>query len=113
MKLTPAEFRDGLFQGPGAASTILARALGLENELQNFRLIGFDGDLLSQHAVLFMPSLQRIVAGRNVFQIEGAILVGDREVRMLEDRDVALHPRVHITLYGNDFLAGETLLDWR
>ena len=46
-----------LFQGQEPGSTVLARALGLENEFQSLSLIWFETDFLTQRAVLFMPSL--------------------------------------------------------
>jgi len=51
-------------------------------------LIRRDSDLLSQNPEFFMPSFVRVFAGRNILQIGSAILVGDGEVRMLEDSDV-------------------------
>jgi len=50
-----------------------------------------DSDLLSQNAEFFMPSFVRVFTGRNILQIESAILVSDGEVRMLEDSDVPLN----------------------
>src|SRR2546430_567451 len=54
-----------------------------------------------------MPGLNHVFTGWNVFKIEGAIFFGDRKVRMLENRDVSLHPRMkgYIAVFKHPYFA--------
>src|SRR5437879_13465674 len=54
-----------------------------------------------------MPVLDPKFTVRDVFQFERAILAGDREVRMLENRDVSLHPwmKGYIAVFQHPYFA--------
>src|ERR1700739_2085485 len=84
----------------------------LEDEVHLVGATGPDDDLPGLPPQLFMPSHERVIAGRQVADIEAAVLGSHGEVRVLEDGHVAPHPRVDVALYGDgDLLARERLLD--
>ncbi len=52
------------------------RLLGLILKLDGGRLLSFNGDLLGQRAILFMYSLDLILARRQTFQLERPVFTG-------------------------------------
>src|SRR5581483_8344794 len=85
------------------------RARGrLEREGDFLRFLRADGDRLRRGAELLVPRFDRVGAGRQRLDVERAVRVGHREVRVIEDADVGVHPAVHVALEGDHhFLRGE------
>src|SRR5229473_2917114 len=77
-----------------AQRTLVTRSRCLEREANGFRLLGADCYALRRgSAVFFVPRLDRVCPRRQVLQFEAAVGSGDLEIWVLEDGDVALHPR--------------------
>src|SRR5215470_8421324 len=55
---------------------------------------------LSRGLAVFAPRLQGVFTGRNVFDLEVAVLVGHRDVRSWNDDDIARHLRMYIAEQG-------------
>src|SRR5579872_964940 len=62
----------------------------LEHEVDFLRVLRADRDAMRHRAELLVPRLDRIGARRQVLDVELAVLVGYREVRMVEDADVGV-----------------------
>src|SRR4051794_35602466 len=60
---------------------------------------------------LLVPDLQDEVARRGVVDAEVAVLVGDGEVRVIEDAGPALHPRVDVALDDDRQAVGDQARD--
>src|SRR5436305_3297069 len=85
-----------------------------EGEAEFFGLVRADRYRLHGRPQLFVPGLERIGSRRQIAEIEASVFSGDRKIRVLEDRDVTLHPGMHVALHGNgDFLAREGLFHLR
>ena len=81
---------------------------GLEHKLQFLCTASTHGDFLYGFTKFFVPCLDRIIARRKVLQLEIARLVRHRKEGMLEDGDIAAHPRMNIALQGDgDLFASE------
>src|SRR5689334_4065994 len=77
--------------------------LGLELELAEIGHAGLDGDRLAvasggtaAPADRLVPDLEAVLPGRGVLDLEVAVLIRDEEVRVIKDRDPAVHPRVDV-----------------
>src|SRR3954449_5472710 len=81
--------------GKGLAGALL-RAVVLEVHLGGLAVL--DGDFLGLGAVLLVPGLERVLAGRNVGDLERAVSAGNRLVRVLGNADVPAHPWMHVAL---------------
>src|SRR5215470_9237540 len=83
-----------------------------EVELDLLALVRADRHLLRFGAQLFVPGLDRVRACGKVFDLETSVLSADCEVWAFNDRNVTLHPWMHIALHGNrNFLTRECFLD--
>src|SRR5579864_9558439 len=58
-------------------------------------------DLLERRAKLLLPGCDRVITGGQIPDFEAAVFGGDGKKWMLEDRDVASHPRVDVALHRN------------
>ena len=73
-----------------------------------------DRDGLFPCSVQLVPSSELVCSGRYIANLEGAVLARHLEVGIRKHRQVSLHPRVHVTLYGNpDFRSFEYLVNRR
>src|SRR5277367_3454541 len=87
---------------------------GVEFKFDCFGFFGADGYGLVLRAVFFLPRFDGVGAGRQVLQLERAVLGGDRVVGILEHEDVALHPGMDVALHRDgQFRAREGIVDRR
>src|ERR1700674_3157149 len=70
----------------------------LEHEIYRLGFIRSHRNFLALGTELLMPRLDRVGTRRKTFQYETPVLVRNHKIRMLENRDVASHPRVHVAL---------------
>src|SRR5690348_2861449 len=95
-----------------AVSMAAPRGLLFEHKIRCLGFSGADGDFLCLSAEFFVPCLDRIGPGWKTLEIEIPVLICDCKVRMLEDRNVSPHPRVHVALHWNrNLFPREGLLD--
>src|ERR1035438_8813188 len=73
--------------------------LALKVEIELGAVLSLHRDFLRLLAVLLLPRGNRVVAGRESLDLECAVLRGDREERVIEYRDVVLHPRMDVALH--------------
>src|SRR5882762_1990646 len=89
----------------------IALLVSFECKIYCLTFAGGHRDLLCHGSELLVPGFHRVFPGRKVGQVEASVLAGYRIIRMLEHRDVALHPGMHVAFHGNrDLLARETFL---
>src|ERR1017187_9879563 len=69
-----------------------SRLHSLENETDLLGLVRANRDRLRGRAQLLVPRFDRVGAWRQTAQVETAVLAGHGEIRVLEHRDVAVHP---------------------
>src|SRR5262245_7372179 len=85
--------------------------LSLEVEVHGFGFAPADRHVLRLGAVLLVPGLDDVVAGRQVLDLEDALIVGHREERVVEDARVGAHPLVNVALEAHRGLGAVELLD--
>src|SRR5262249_18519754 len=85
--------------------------LSLEAEFDSLRFAARDADVLIRSAEFLLPGLDHIVAGRQILDLESALVVGHREERMREDAAVSPHPLVHVALEAQRHLRLVELLE--
>src|SRR6476646_7524657 len=68
-----------------------------------------DLDLTFLLAELLVPGLDRVLTGRHVGDREGPVGTGDREVRVIEHADVAVHPGMDVALHRDHHLGAVEL----
>src|SRR5580692_11203239 len=76
----------------------------LEHEVDGLAFTRPDRNLLALGAEFLLPCLDRVGAGRKIFQIEVTVFVRHHKIWMFEYRDIAPHPRMYIALDGNSDL---------
>src|SRR6266446_594767 len=62
--------------------------------------------VLANHSPSFVPGNDLVVAGRNLCELEVAILIGHRVVGMLRYYHLAIHPDMHIAAHAYCAFAG-------
>src|SRR5581483_2152251 len=89
----------------------------LKHQFQICGAIRSNGDCLRYAPEFFMPCVQSVGAKGQVLDVEASVFTADGEVRVLEYRYVALHPRMDIAPdRDSDLLTRERLLNfetWR
>src|SRR5215469_1958389 len=85
---------------------------GLERERNLLRFLGADRHCLVLNAVLLLPGFDRVRSGRKVLDFELAILACHSVVRVLENENIALHPRMDVALHRDGhFGARKAIVD--
>src|ERR1700756_2767424 len=98
------------WEDPLVLSGLRRAGLVMEDKIYRLRLARVHGHFLRESAQLFMPSFYGVFPGRKITEIKASVFVGNRKVGMLENRDIAAHPGMHVTFHRNrDLLAYETL----
>src|SRR6185369_15039563 len=86
------------------------RPSALEGEVDLGGLARLDRHLLRLGLELLVVRLDLVVARRQALDLEGPVLLGDREERMVQDRDVGAHPGMHVAAHReHDLLLVEGL----
>src|SRR5205814_3478714 len=95
-------------RGPGAPGPPSKWSVGGESEREReIRGLAFlDGDLGGLGAELLVPRLDRVLARRDVLDLETAVGARGGEEGALRDHDVAHHPRMHVALQLDDIGVG-------
>src|SRR5258705_864213 len=76
---------------------------GLEDEVYAFRFATGEGHFLRLLAVGLVVSGDCILARGQIGELEATIFSGNGIVGVLQHRESAVHPRMNVTLHGNEF----------
>src|SRR6266508_3711023 len=96
---------------PRGATLDSKPALTLEVEVDRLGLRSADRHVLGLRAVLLVPGLDHVVTRRKVLDLEGSLVVGDGEERVVENPRVSPHPLVDVALEADGHLDGIELLE--
>src|ERR1700674_938002 len=76
--------------------------LRFEDEADGLCLVARNGHILRLLAVRFMPCCDRVLAGGQVRKTEAAIPAGDGVMRILQNCELAVHPRMDVALHRDE-----------
>src|SRR5277367_2758426 len=76
---------------------------GGENEIRSLGLGSGDRHILRFRTVLFLPGRNGVFPWRQPADAEVSIFTGHCVVRSLQHHEVAVHPRMDVALYGDEF----------
>src|SRR5271156_2617845 len=76
---------------------------GGENEIRSLALGSGDGHILRFRTVLFLPGRYGVFPWRQSADAEASIFTSHCVVRSLQHHEVAVHPRMDVALYGDEF----------
>src|SRR5258708_37796935 len=77
--------------------------LSLEYEVHCLGFAAGNSYFLRLLAIGLVPGAHGVLACREIWQAEAATLTRNGIVRILQDREGAVHPGMHVALHGNKF----------